>query len=115
MIVRRKWVDPALLEDGHHWGQLDTHAEYRVVGIEYDSYRIQSSKDDWPCLYSAELFDIMDPRVEPEWVVQYIDESFCIEFPQFARSGFWEDVHDGRAEAIRVLIPILDRLGIRHP
>ncbi|MCC5823562.1 MAG: hypothetical protein LAT64_10510 [Phycisphaerales bacterium] len=115
MIVRRKQVDPALPEDGHHWGLLDPHAEYRVIGIEYDSYRIQSSEDDWPCLYSAELFDIMDPRVEPEWVVEYINESFFVGFPQFAEAGFWEDVHDGRHEALQELKPVLDRLGIKHP
>lgn len=120
MIVRRKHINPCLTEDSHAWGQLADGVEYRVIGIEYDMYRIQTSKRCWkPCLFSAKLFDVLDATVEPEWITDLgfeIDgeQNLYIGFPEFEASGFWEDVHDDKPEAHRILAPIFDRLGLSH-
>ena len=120
MIVTRKVVNPNLFQAEYAWEQLDNGAQYRVIEIEYDYFRIQTNKPDWkPCLYHANLFDILDARVEPEWVVdlQIIEDGeleLCIGFPEFLTPGFWEDVHDDQSDAQRILIPIFDRLGLVH-
>lgn len=115
MIVRRKSADPQLPENGHLWDRLDPVAAYRVIGIKDTYYRLQTCPDGWPCAYPAALFDIVNSKVEPDWIVSSFEDSVSIEFQECAHRGFWEDIHDGSVEAIRVLIPILDRLGIRHP
>lgn len=121
MIVVRKKPDPCLSENGHAWSQLEDGVKYRVIGIEYDMYRIQTTNHDWkPCLYSVQLFDVIDPTVEPEWVIdmsfEYDGElNLYIGFPEFEETGFWEKVHDNHTDVLQTLIPIFDRLKLTYP
>lgn len=121
MIIRRKKIDPCLSEDEHAWSQLKDGVQYRVIGIEYDMYRIQTTVLDWkPCLYHAKLFDVLDAAVEPEWVIELGfefdgDQNLSIGFQEFQSPGFWEDVHDEKQNAHRILAPIFDRLGLAYP
>ncbi len=121
MIVRPKTTDPRLPEDGHAWGQLRQGFDYRVIGIEYGDYRIQSGShnDQCPTLYSSKLFDMLDAQVEAAWIVDFGDDfeneqHLYIGFQEFREPGFWEDVHDGQKVALDVLNPILKGLGLNQ-
>jgi hypothetical protein len=120
VIVTRKKINPCLPEDGHAWGQLKDGVEYRVIGISYDMYRIQTTSNGWkPCLYHAKLFHVISATVEPEWIVDLgfdVDgvQNLDIGFPEFQSPGFWEKIHDDRPDALSILIPIFDRLGLKY-
>ncbi|MGJ8636502.1 MAG: hypothetical protein ACSHX5_06630 [Phycisphaerales bacterium] len=121
MIVSRKKIDPCLPEGGDAWSQLEEGVHYRVIEISYEYYYIQTNYIDWkPTLYNANLFDVIDATVEPEWEVDMGfdldgEQHLSIGFPEFYKPGFWEDVHDNKPEAHQILIPIFKRLGLTHP
>jgi|GEM_PF-3098455 len=118
MIVTRKKIDPCLSEDGHAWGQLEDGVQYRVVGISYDCYRIQTNEDWKPCLYSAKLFNVVDASVEPEWIIDLgldidDDQHLATGFPEFHDPIFLEDFFDNIPAAEHIGKQILQKLGLR--
>jgi len=98
--------------DPAYMSQLQAGVKYRVIGIEYGSYRIKPT-DFMPSLYPVELFVIVDGAVEREWVVSSDSEgNICVGFPELLRQGFWEDILEGDEESAVELEHRLSQLKI---
>jgi hypothetical protein len=69
---------------------------YHVFSIEYEDYRIVSDRGG-PVLFPKFLFDVVDPHIPEDWVVEADrDEDDVVYFgpAEFAKPGFYEDWHD---------------------
>ena len=81
------------LKNTHH--SLSKDKCYCVIGIESDYYRILNDQHD-PCLYSPDLFDIIDSEIPDDWIVEYGGEGEMYAYPpQLNSPHFFEDYHNG--------------------
>jgi hypothetical protein len=79
---------------------LKPEQPYVVIGIEADEYRILNDHGR-PYLYSASLFEIVDPREPEDWIAELGEEGERYAYPQpLNESGFFEDFFDGKPEAV---------------
>ena len=86
---------------------LTVGALYEVVGIEAGDYRILDDAGE-PCLFSPELFQVVDPRRPSDWIVTEESGPEYAYPPEFNKPGFWEDHHDRKPDAVRAFTRFLN-------
>jgi hypothetical protein len=72
---------------------LTIGADYEVVGIECDDFRILDDRGD-PVLIERTLFRVLDRTRPQSWVTKTMDGAEYSYAPPFGKPGFWEDYHD---------------------
>ena len=74
---------------------LSINKIYDVISIEYECFRILNDQGE-PILYPTNLFEIVDNRVQKDWIVD-IEEDGSIEYvgPEIFNNYFFEDYFDG--------------------
>jgi 16S rRNA G966 N2-methylase RsmD len=103
MLVRLK-------QDVQEDGWLEHDAVYPVLGISVQGgaaiggplkYRLITRQEpDTPAFHDATLFDILDPKVSPRWVVTaFSDGKLGIEPEAWSDNGFWAAFFDGDPKA----------------
>jgi hypothetical protein len=82
-------------------GWLRLEYEYVVLSIESIAgdtmaYRIVSEDNHTPALFEISLFDVVDNRIPPSWIVVPVEGTMLHFMPAgWAESGFWEALFDG--------------------
>ena len=77
---------------------------YRVITVEYDSYRLMAD-DGRASLYDTYLFDVISDVKHSDWIAEFDDAGKVIYSGPvcFSSPGFFEDYWDGEAEAQMVV------------
>ncbi len=87
---------------------LTPRAEYEVIGIEADMYRILNDDGD-PCLYPPQIFRVLDARRPKHWVSEKHDGAEYAYTRALGRLGFFEDYFDRKPAARRTFHRYLNR------
>lgn len=106
MVIRLKVNVPAETKPA----SISQDKEYRVLSIEGDMYRILNDQAD-PVLYEAGMFDIIDPAIPTDWVVERDGEGEINAGPAGFPPYTWEDCHDGVPAAREVVLRYLHEIG----
>jgi hypothetical protein len=92
------------------YGTLTPGNVYRVIGIEGDQLRINSDVGE-PILFAAHAFDIVDATEPDDWIGELGQDGERYAGPRaLSARGFFEDWHDGVAEARAKLSAYLHHL-----
>jgi hypothetical protein len=84
---------------------LDPSTTYTVLGISVSGgttrYRIYSSDERTPALFTAASFDVVDPASSARWIVEVLDDGQALEIEPraWAAHGFWGAYFDGDPNA----------------
>jgi len=101
MKVRAKAIVHDRLFDESEHRSLTVGAIYEVVGIGGKHLRVIDD-DGEPILFHAALFDVVDPAIPDDWVVNsYSDGENYFDPPEFAERYFYEDYFDGVDSAVK--------------
>ncbi len=89
--------------------QITLGAEYEVLSIECDSYRLIGDCGE-PSLFEPQFFSITDPMRPESWIPPFIDEDeeYCGP-PEFERSGYWDEFYDGNEDAVALFWRYINR------
>jgi len=86
---------------------------YALVGISQDSFRVLNDNEE-PVIYPKNMFDEIDLVIPGDWIWQrYSEDEYCVNPPELASPGFFEDWFDHKSEALTVFDNYLLRVGIR--
>ncbi len=98
--MRVRLINPDM-EDGSRISSLELGAEYIVIGIEADWYRIVNDRDD-PILFDPKCFEVTDATAPSVWQTKCGEDGEVYSRPEeWAKVGFFEDYHDGIEEVRR--------------
>jgi hypothetical protein len=86
--------------DGAHYPSLTLGAEYEVLGISADWFRLLNDRGE-PILYDAACFQVVDATEPENWVSKVEDGVRYAYPPGWGSPGFFEDWHDGVPEVRR--------------
>lgn len=94
--------------------------EYMVFGVNSSLYRCQtelsvlSDKDDYPVIWDAKFFDIVDPRIPDGWGYHLFTEDYYRLCPSEFAGDFWDRFHDGDEAAEKVFAEVRAKLMRFH-
>ena len=73
---------------------------YVVIGIEADELRLLNDFGR-PYLYPPQMFEIVDHREPPDWIIETGEDGEKYAYPQpLNGNGFFEDFFDGKEKAV---------------
>lgn len=87
---------------------LSLRAEYEVIGIEADLYRILNDQGE-PCLYPPKIFRVINRARPKHWVTTREDGAEYAYARTLNRPGFFEDYFDHKPAARRAFHRYLNR------
>ena len=100
MRIKAKMNFRALITDGRDHEAIDPGAEYFVLGVEDDYYRLAGS-DGEAALYPKELFEVLDCTVPAGWqFYECEDGEYFLAPVRTAPSGFYEDWHGSDGDLV---------------
>jgi hypothetical protein len=80
-----------------------------VIGLEADDFRILNDQGR-PFLYSAELFEIIDPGEPEDWVTEFGEDGERYAYPPpLNKTGFFEDFFDAKKNAVKIFWQTVNR------
>lgn len=83
--------------DGTLYSSLTQGAEYEVLGIEGDWFRLVNDRGE-PVLFDPTGFEITDLTEPEDWIISE-EEGLRYAYPEpWNRAGFFEDWHEGVQE-----------------
>lgn len=104
----------------NHNGSLTLGKDYIVIAIslrpdeKYPSITIRRDDDGTPCVFSLELFDMINSEIPQNWGWYELDSGFKgyyrlqpIEF----NGNFWDDYHDGNEKADELFEKVYNSLN----
>ena len=102
MIVKLK-------QKNGEYSDLTFEQPYFVIGIEADDYRLLNDSGK-PYLYPSELFEIIDPDVPNDWIIEYGEHGERYSYPPLLNeAGFFEDFFDGHQKAVSMFWHIVNK------
>jgi hypothetical protein len=84
----------------------DTDAEDHSTGRPYS--------DGGPGLFDLNLFDVVDSRVPPDWLMSDHGRGYYRLDPREFAGDFWDRFHDASPEAEKTFEQIIERLKVFH-
>ena len=109
IVIAKQLIHEMTVDESCH-PTLTIEKHYLVIGIEGDYYRIVDDVGD-PVLFNKNLFEIVDPEIPDNWVVEY-DEGGDVFMcpPELSEEYIYEDYFDGVAHAVEKF----ENYRIRH-
>ena len=88
---------------------LTPEQQYVVIGIEADDLRILNDQGH-PYLYSADLFEVVDPREPEDWIIEIGEDGERYAYPPALNMpGFFEDFFDDEPGAVATFWRIVNQ------
>ena len=100
MRIKAKMNFLELAKDGLEHPGLGPGAEYFVLEVDYESYRVVDN-DGEAALYPKVLFEVLDRTVPAGWQLsEYADGVYYLEPRCTAKPGFYEDWHGSDGDLV---------------
>jgi hypothetical protein len=94
---------------------------YIVLGIDFSpngeikiTVQSNSDYDGTPCLNLLQMFNIVDPRIPPDWCFSGRKGSYYYLEPKEFTGDFWELYHDADPGAEKIFDDVLKKLEAFH-
>ena len=98
--------------------------DHLVIGIsfreEVTNVSIIDPSDHEPVSWDLSCFEIIDPRIPPDWIMERYYETRYLLFPEaYNKENFWDDYYSGYAWAREAFEEVVRGLykfhGLRYP
>ena len=113
MIVKLKENPPLERYKYANISGLDTNAQYRVIDVGHDFYRLINENGD-PAAYPIVFFDIIDNSIDDDWVVVIDDfeDDECVWVnmePKELLNFSYEDYFDYNMDSMNFFLRFLEK------
>lgn len=93
--------------------------EYVVLGVHFQNNLpcmvvLLNDKDNYPCLFDLQYFDVLDSRIPDGWILNYPSEEFIFFSPKEFVGNFWENFHDSDEESENTFKNVVNKIYSFH-